>query len=582
MFRKKLHYPNHAPLVSYVIPVFDRTDVLRDAINSVLSQSYQNLEILIVSDGSPAETLNVLQEFEGIANIRIFYFSNSSGNAVRGRNKGILEARGKYIAFLDSDDLCDIDRTTISVKTLENDDCDVVYGGYRVIIDSTRYIDGLFDSQEIYSPNCDLSLLKQICVPCQSSVTVRRDHLLRAGFLKNSMKYREDHELWLRLAEFGSRFKAIPEILVSLRIHAGNNELNFKDHDSFWEKRALETYKIPGPRFLRIFFIMESLRMSGGSIVILKHIRELINEGHSVTIVLIGDDSDYSWFGTLDIELVNFWRHSPYELANIDILISTFWTTAKFLKEIHSNRKIYFVQSDERNFYEDQHTKDLVEKTYRLNVEYIVISEWLKDLFETEFKNKNVTLVNNGIDLRIFKPRVNPSPDLHNPLRVLIEGPVSVEFKGVKKAYQALRSSSYELWLVNSDGLMPQAWSVGQSFFRVSEQDMANIYQQCDVLLKLSSVESFCYPAIEAMASGCLVIISKVKGGIDYIRNNVNALVLDNGSKQEILSKLEQIQFDPELARRLRENGYITSQKYTLEKSSEEFLNALGLKRVRQ
>ena len=123
----------HPPLVSVIIPVYDRTDVLREAIASVLAQTFSSFELILVSDGSPKETLSVLDEFRSDPRIRIFCFPDNTGNAVRGRNKGILEARGKYVSFLDSDDIAHPERLALSVAALEGGECDVVYGSWRAL-----------------------------------------------------------------------------------------------------------------------------------------------------------------------------------------------------------------------------------------------------------------------------------------------------------------------------------------------------------------------------------------------------------------------------------------------------------------
>ena len=106
---------------------------------------------------------------------------------------------------------------------------------------------------------------------------------------------------------------------------------------------------------------------------------------------------------------------------------------------------------------------------------------------------------------------------------------------------------------------------------------MAEVYKECDVLLKLSRVESFCYPAIEAMASGCLVITMKVDGGIDYLKDGWNSLILKEGSATEILSTLRRFECDISLVSKLRINGLSTARNYSELKSKEELLTSLAL-----
>ena len=88
-----------SPLVTVGIPVYDRTDYLIESIESILHQTYSNIEIIAVCDGSPKETLDIIKRYEKEGKIRAFYYPDNSGNAVRGRNKAIREASGVYFAF---------------------------------------------------------------------------------------------------------------------------------------------------------------------------------------------------------------------------------------------------------------------------------------------------------------------------------------------------------------------------------------------------------------------------------------------------------------------------------------------------
>jgi GT2 family glycosyltransferase len=234
---------DNSPLVSVVIPIYDRTNLLVESIESILKQTFCDYELLLVCDGSPQETLEIVKYFEKkFSNIRAFYFRTNSGNAVRGRNKGIKEARGKYIAFLDSDDVAESDRLEISLKHIEKYRADVVYGGWKAIVDGTREI-GISDGQVEFSPKCNYQSLLTNNVICQSTAMVRTEAIREVGGLNPEMKYREDHELWLRMAYFGYKFKPIKKVLTNLRIHSDNLELTHKQDDQYWYDKMLEVHK---------------------------------------------------------------------------------------------------------------------------------------------------------------------------------------------------------------------------------------------------------------------------------------------------------------------------------------------------
>jgi O-antigen biosynthesis protein len=233
-------------MISVVMPVYDRTDILVESIESILRQTYRDFELVIVTDGSPQKTLRVLLGYASNPQVRIFDFPWRSGGPVRGRNKGIVEARGQWVAFQDSDDIAEPIRLGLSLQYAELFNADVVYGGWRAKIEGKNHAPELRDGQEIICPETTFERLKQICIQCQGTVMVRRSALLAVGGLKQRFNYEEDYELWLRLCARGYVFKAIPEVLTTLRIHDGNLEKKYKAQAAYWHRLVLEEYHVDG------------------------------------------------------------------------------------------------------------------------------------------------------------------------------------------------------------------------------------------------------------------------------------------------------------------------------------------------
>lgn len=563
------------PLVSFVIPIYDRTDVLRTAIRSALGQTFKRLEVILVTDGSPPETMAVVNEFVDDFRVRVFNFPTSSGNAVRGRNKGIKEARGAYVAFLDSDDIAAPDRIERSLPLLESGEADVVYGAWRAVIDGTREIEGLANGQVIYSPDSDLEMLKRICVPCQSTVTVRRSLLLRAGFLKPRMQYREDHELWARLAWFGGNFKAVQHPLVDLRLHAGNNELNFKSKDKHWQSLLLEEYTKPAVIGKKIVFIVAGVGISGGLRVVLEHAHRLMSIGHDVSILNVGEPGDVDWSGRNNVPVIQAGDRRSYLLNNIDMLFATFWSTCKWLPHIPAARKLYFIQSDERLFYDDPDMKVQVSDTYLLPYEFVTIAGWIQRMLRDEFA-RDAHLVPNGLDTSLFRPCEPLAPKNPARPRVLIEGPITIGFKGVADAYAAVASLDCEIWIVSSAGVPQPWWRVDRFFDGVKFDDMPRLYSACDVLVKMSRVESFAYPPLEAMACGCAVVVGKVAGSMEYVQHETNALVVEQGDVEGARTAVGRLIGDEALRRRLVEAGLETARRWSWERSFDALLKVVN------
>jgi cellulose synthase/poly-beta-1,6-N-acetylglucosamine synthase-like glycosyltransferase len=188
--------------------------------------------------------MNIINYYENrFGNVRAFYYSDNSGNPVRGRNKGILESKGDYIAFHDSDDIAEPKRLIYSMKALMKYDADIVYGNWRAIVDKNNSRTDILDKQIVYSSEFNNDKLKQDNFICQSTVMVKKEALIDVGGFNDKMKYREDHELWLRLAYQGYKFKSVNKVLTNLRLHDENLELKFKKDDDYWYNQMLKLYK---------------------------------------------------------------------------------------------------------------------------------------------------------------------------------------------------------------------------------------------------------------------------------------------------------------------------------------------------
>src|ERR1700677_968317 len=118
------------PLVSIIIPCYNSSQYLPEALNSVLSQTYQNFECLIIDDGSTDETKAIIQNYTQKDSRFYYYFQENTG-AATARNNGISYSTGEFIQFLDADDLLPPEKLKIQVEyLLQNESVDIVYGEY--------------------------------------------------------------------------------------------------------------------------------------------------------------------------------------------------------------------------------------------------------------------------------------------------------------------------------------------------------------------------------------------------------------------------------------------------------------------
>jgi tetratricopeptide (TPR) repeat protein len=233
------------PLFSVVIPVYDRTSVFREALDSVLSQSLADFEIIITTDASPPETLAIIEEYKRWdRRVRAFYYSDNSGNAGRGRNRGIIEARGEFISFLDSDDLLYEDTLAKAHDAFLTHKTDVVAGRASWIVDGSRLVGDLRTGGTNSAVPVNMAVLMRNNPFMLCTVHVRHDVLLLHGGFRPEQRYLEDLELWLRLAHRGCTFHYSENIFAKYRLHDGNNELQFiKDKEQWFEVMWENYYK---------------------------------------------------------------------------------------------------------------------------------------------------------------------------------------------------------------------------------------------------------------------------------------------------------------------------------------------------
>jgi hypothetical protein len=240
--------PGSTPKISVIIPVYDRVQPLRESILSILHQTYNNFELILVGDAPPLDTMSVIEEFRAHPKVRTYIYPDRSGNACRGRNKGIMMATGQIVAFQDSDDFAfprRLETAAYVFTEMCGGNVDLIYTGVRALMDGTRQIGNIQFGQELNPSILPFEDLKHTNPMFTCTVCMRRDVLLLRGGFRREMVYREDHELWLRTAYHGANFHIVPEPLSLYRIHSGNAELLFLDRDKIWLDETLKSYTKP-------------------------------------------------------------------------------------------------------------------------------------------------------------------------------------------------------------------------------------------------------------------------------------------------------------------------------------------------
>jgi hypothetical protein len=197
-----------APRLSVVIPVYDRADSIGPSLDSVTSQTHPSYEVIVVDDGSSDGLEKVIAEHW--PQVRFFRFERNLGVSAA-RNRGVAEARGELIAFLDSDDLWSCDKLALQTQDFErHPECvlsftDVVCGrtGWAPLLSEYRP----FDPSRIFE-----NLLQGAPI-LPSAVLLRKRDYEGIGGCDEGLRVAEDRDLWLRLAPLGP-FRFLPLPLV--------------------------------------------------------------------------------------------------------------------------------------------------------------------------------------------------------------------------------------------------------------------------------------------------------------------------------------------------------------------------------
>lgn len=236
-------------MYSIIMPTYNQEKYIGAAITSVLNQTYTNWELIIVDNYSADKTPEIISSFTD-SRIQCHSLSNGAIIAVS-RNFAISKSIGDYIAFLDSDDLWEVDKLKLVNMALQ-DSSDIAYHDVLIINEESK-ITGKIRSRSLRSNSFD-DLITTGNILVNSSVTVRKESLRDIGGIseEKSLVRVEDFNTWLRLARRGNRFIHLPLTLGSYRVHSENTSGSLDSPDLNGPTFAgLDEYVTPKQRSLR-------------------------------------------------------------------------------------------------------------------------------------------------------------------------------------------------------------------------------------------------------------------------------------------------------------------------------------------
>lgn len=231
------------------MPAYNMQRYIAESVESVINQTYQNWELIIVDDGSTDSTVQIVKAYLKDSRIRYFYQENS-GQAIA-RNYAISESAGDYIAFLDADDLWLPQKLTFSLRLIEENNCDLIFTNCYVFEDGsdakgmTKTEIGV-KSATYQGKTGIITFLEENRVP-NLTVLVKKGMLRKAGEFINT-KAAEDYDMWLRLLNNGAVFCSNSTCLAAYRMRP--DSITAQDRSALFESMlAINRFLKAHPEF---------------------------------------------------------------------------------------------------------------------------------------------------------------------------------------------------------------------------------------------------------------------------------------------------------------------------------------------
>lgn len=228
------------PLVSVVIATYNMAQYLAQAVDSILQQTWQNLEVIVVDDGSTDNTSEIMSRYSN--NAKVIYIRNENQGQPKAKNCGIKNTKGDFIAFCDADDLWEPNKLDVQMPLFSNPAVGIVYSEVSNIDEhNQRYIK---EGNEVrHTGKITNFMLLENFVPFGTSV-IRRACIEKNGIFDEEFRMGIDWDLWLRYS-LDWEFAYTPERTYIYRVWSGQMSTNYRgryDHAVRILKKFVSTH----------------------------------------------------------------------------------------------------------------------------------------------------------------------------------------------------------------------------------------------------------------------------------------------------------------------------------------------------
>lgn len=621
------------PLVSAVTPYYNRAETIQKTIASVLGQTFQNFEYIIVDDGSIDE--KSIKVFDKIENPKIEKIRQKNQGVAAARNAGIAQAKGKYIICLDSDDNLDptyIEKMAALLET--NPECDIAYSHIQSFgFDNEIYREPEFDAKKLYRGNF-----------LTTAAMFRKEYWKKAGGYKPEIGY-EDWELWLNMVEHGACARLFPEAIFHYRREGESRythdlkkdrenakkirELHprylqnikkfsqkfiparyvWKDNSQYVNLEDAADYRSPEKEKKNVLVLLNWLTFGGAETVVYNFCSKLKDKYNFYFVTGLPSENEWEskFRGISDniFHLPNLFRdEKSYEdfVANfvktrsIDVAhiihSSVFFPMLEGLKKKFPKLEIVNTAFNTKadHFWNAKKIASLIDIFTTDNTKVVPV-------FEENFpRSKPIKVIPNGIDCHGRFNFSNYDRERERGEMGIEPNDVAVYFisrlseeKGIdiflKAAKAVLQKKSNNIkFFVIGDG--PMKGKVLHKIRKAGNQNLKYLGYQEDIPKFLSTADVFVLPSriegfpvsnVEAMAMKVCVIAADVGGVSDAVQDGKTGFLVPQDDPQAIADRIMMLANDGELAKKVAEEGRkAVEEKFSVEAMAEQYGKIYG------
>jgi len=298
------------PTISVIMPIFNAETYLSLALESILDQSFCDFELILINDGSTDNSLNIIRKFQQNDSRIILINNDVNRGLIPSLNLGLRKAKGKYIARMDADDICTLDRFEFQVDYLNNHPEIFLVAGSFYIIDENGNI--LRKKQKEYTNEQIKSKLLKSGIIHHPTVMFRNDSSV---YYRDKLTHGEDRDLWLRFISEGKRMYMSTKIVLYYRIHEKSISSSTALTQRAYIKKVLEWHsqRVKTGKDSYEFFDPKTLIKSEGDLNETNKRRKIklvfLSDFDSVTVLNVirkywKDEGFFSWYTSFFLYLI--------------------------------------------------------------------------------------------------------------------------------------------------------------------------------------------------------------------------------------------------------------------------------------